>query len=325
MENILVAYDSRDLSCKDPFGAVVPGTPIRFTISVRTDGADVSACLELSGQDFRSAVRMEEVSRQGGTVRLSCRYTPERPGLVWYWFSVRAKDREVYAGALEREGGISRTVLHHPRPYQLTVYERQALPSWAGEGAFYQIFVDRFDKSLDGIPKLRKGSLLHTDWDDTPVYVRACKDGSVKRWTFFGGDLDGVTGKLAYLWELGINAIYLNPVFESPSNHKYDTSDYSRIDAGFGGDEALVRLCSKAAEWGIRIVLDGVFSHTGSDSVYFNKEGSYGCKGAFQSKDSPYFSWYRFRDFPEDYDCWWGFKGLPNVNELDPSYMDFMV
>lgn len=325
MENILVAYDSRDLSCKDPFGAVVPGTPIRFTISVRTEGADVSACLELSGQDFRSAVRMEEVSRQGGTVRLSCRYTPERPGLVWYWFSVRAKDREVYAGALEREGGISRTVLHHPRPYQLTVYERQALPSWAGEGAFYQIFVDRFDKSLDGIPKLRKGSLLHTDWDDTPVYVRACKDGSVKRWTFFGGDLDGVTGKLAYLWELGINAIYLNPVFESPSNHKYDTSDYSRIDAGFGGDEALVRLCSKAAEWGIRIVLDGVFSHTGSDSVYFNKEGSYGCKGAFQSKDSPYFSWYRFRDFPEDYDCWWGFKGLPNVNELDPSYMDFMV
>lgn len=325
LESITITYDSRDISCKDPFGAVEPGTPVRFTIYVKADGTDVSASLELSGIDFKSSVKMAEISRQDSTVRLSCEFRPERPGLVWYWFLVRAKDKELYAGALEREGGICRTVLHHPRPYQLTVYERSALPPWAGEGALYQIFVDRFRKSKDGVPKLKKGSLLHARWDDTPVYVRACKDGSVKRWTFFGGDIDGVTEKLAYLWELGVNAIYLNPVFESPSNHKYDTSDYSRVDPGFGDEAALIRLCSKAAEWGIRVILDGVFSHTGSDSVYFNKEGSYEGVGAYQSKDSPYSGWYRFKDFPEDYDCWWGFTGLPNVNELDPSYLEFMV
>ena len=175
------------------------------------------------------------------------------------------------------------------------------------------------------MPPLPKGALLHSDWNDKPFYIKGCKDGSITRWTFFGGNLEGAREKLPYLWEMGVNALYLSPIFESPSNHKYDTADYSKVDPSFGDEASLRRLCREAADWGIRIVLDGVFSHTGSDSVYFNKKGRYPGLGAYQSKSSPYYSWYRFGNHPEDYESWWGFESLPNVNELEDSYISFMV
>jgi len=325
LDSFIIEYNSRDTFYKDPFGAVEPGTKVHFRIVASSDEKQTEASLELSGPDFRASIPMQATAAEGGKVHYSAEFSPSKAGLVWYWFSVKVNGKDHFVGALEGEGGPGRTVLHHPRPFQLTVYERQRMPSWAGDGAFYQIFVDRFRKSGVGIPQLRKGALLHASWDDTPFYVRACKDGSIKRWTFFGGDLAGVEEKLPYLWELGVNAIYLNPIFESPSSHKYDTADYSRIDPGFGDEGSLRRLCEQASEWGIKVILDGVFSHTGSDSVYFNKEGTYEGPGAYQSPSSPYYSWYTFKDYPEEYECWWGFKGLPNVNELNPSYLDFMV
>jgi 4-alpha-glucanotransferase len=131
--------------------------------------------------------------------------------------------------------------------------------------------------------------------------------------------------KLPYLKDLGVSAIYFNPLFESPSNHKYDTADYLNIDAMFGGNDAFRLLCERAGELGIAVILDGVFSHTGADSIYFNKEGRYPGPGAYQSTESPYFPWYRFRRHPDDYESWWGVDALPNVNELEPSYLDFIA
>ena len=142
---------------------------------------------------------------------------------------------------------------------------------------------------------------------------------------FFGGNLDGVRKKLPYLKELGITAIYLNPIFTAYSNHKYDTGDYESIDPMFGDNGLFECLCKEAEERGIRVILDGVFNHTGSDSKYFNKDGTYPTVGAYQSEDSPYFGWYKFTKHPDEYECWWGIKTLPAVNENEPSFVDYSL
>ena len=325
MESLVIEYDSRDERHKSPFGAVQPGTTVRFRLDIRGASTDTSATLEISAAEQRIPILMKASGNFADRGSFMAEFTPDKAGLVWYWFSVKSAGREYFAGAADGDSGTSRTVLHHPRPFQLTVYDPQPMPSWAGEGIVYHVFVDRFHKSGNYVPRLRKGSLLHADWLDKPLYIRGCHDGSIRRWTFFGGNLDGVREKLPYLWEMGANAIYLSPIFESPSNHKYDTADYSRIDPGFGDEGSLRSLCEEAQVWGMKVILDGVFSHTGSDSIYFNKEGYYSSQGAYQSQDSPFSSWYKFKSFPEDYDSWWGFKTLPNVNELDAAYLDFLV
>ena len=122
-----------------------------------------------------------------------------------------------------------------------------------------------------------------------------------------------------------IICLYLNPIFEAHSNHRYNTADYRKIDPLLGTEEDFVELCAKAKAVGISVILDGVFSHTGSDSLYFNRNGRYGeHSGAYRDPDSPYREWYSFRRYPDDYESWWGFRTLPNVRETYPSYLDFI-
>ena len=190
----------------------------------------------------------------------------------------------------------------------------------------YNIFVDRFNNGnrnkKPSNPK--KNSFIYANWSDEPMYIKD-KNGDVIRWDFHGGNLKGIIDKLPYLSKIGVSIIYLSPIFESSSNHKYNTGDYKKIDPMFGDEEILKELIEKANKKGINIILDGVFSHTGADSKYFNKFGNYDEVGAYQSKDSKYSSWYTFNDFPDDYKCWWGVKDLPNVNELNKSYMDYII
>jgi glycosidase len=142
---------------------------------------------------------------------------------------------------------------------------------------------------------------------------------------FFGGSLTGIMEKLSYLEDLGVTCIYLSPVFEAFSNHRYDTADYHRIDPMLGTNEDFSLLCSEAEDYGIRILLDGVFNHTGLDSIYFNGFGRYPSTGAYQSINSPYYSWYTFRKWPDDYVCWWDIKTLPKANANDSGYADFIA
>ncbi|MBQ1793286.1 MAG: alpha-glucosidase C-terminal domain-containing protein, partial [Peptostreptococcaceae bacterium] len=135
----------------------------------------------------------------------------------------------------------------------------------------------------------------------------------------------GIISKLNYLKSLGISIIYLSPIFEAQSNHKYDTGNYKAIDPMFGDEEIFKELIKEAKEKGMSIILDGVFSHTGDDSIYFNKYGNYDSLGAYQSKESKYSSWYNFKNYPNEYDCWWGVKSMPNVNENEESYMDYII
>ena len=190
-------------------------------------------------------------------------------------------------------------------------------------GVIYHIFVDRFFKYGD-VPT-RDDAVLVDDWSsDIPEYP-AYPGAFLKNNYFYGGTLYGVIKKLKHLSSLGVNTIYLSPIFEAYSNHKYDTGDYSRVDEMFGGDEAFRELIREAGRYGIGIILDGVFNHTGSDSVYFNKNKKYDSVGAYNSPKSPYYSWYRFQSHPDKYTCWWGIDILPRIHPEENECAEFFV
>lgn len=238
-------------------------------------------------------------------------------GLYFYYF--RIGDEYFGCGSL-RDGTFMPQA--NLTSWQITVYDEQYhTPDWMKGGVMYQIFPDRFCKSGD-LP-IGKGKILRSDWGGLPSF-RPNEYGKVLNNDFFGGNLNGITEKLDYLASLGVTVLYCNPIFEAYSNHRYDTGDYMKIDPLLGTEQDLDRLVSEAKKRGIRIVLDAVLNHTGSDSRYFNKYGHYDSVGAYQSKDSPYSDWYHFRSFPDSYDSWWGIDTLPAVNEQSPSYQEFV-
>ncbi|MBQ3549092.1 MAG: alpha-glucosidase C-terminal domain-containing protein [Oscillospiraceae bacterium] len=307
-------FDSRNEKYKAPFGAVVCGTEVRFFVEAEKE---FSACTLLCFGEFADSHTETLLSPcEGGFVGVYA--APAEPELVWYSFRLtRAGGEMVYFG---RNGCCEGCT-----PWQLTVYEDTATPAWFGEGVTYQIYPDRFCRSklprVDGLLGERRA---HLDWNAAP-HIGA--DPETGRWNsdFFGGDLQGVISKLDYLHRLGVDTIYFNPIFEAASNHRYDTADYCTIDPLLGTEEDFAHLCREAKKRGIRVMLDGVFNHTGDDSRYFNRSGFYETAGAYQSPDSPYYSWYNFFRWPDEYDGWWGIKTLPAVNEYDPRYREFII
>ena len=240
----------------------------------------------------------------------------EEIGLYYYSFYIENKGN-VSCGDMEI-GELSKDAYG----FQLTVSSKDyQTPSWFKGGIMYQIFPDRFHKN-GAMPDI-KGRIQRNDWGALPSF-RPNEQGKVLNNDFFGGNLKGIQEKLPYLKSLGITTIYLNPIFEAASNHRYDTSDYMKIDPFLGDETDLRNLINTAETQGIRLILDGVFNHTGDNSVYFNKYGEYPSIGAYQSKDSPYYSWYSFQEFPNKYSSWWGIDILPEVNEHSPEYQEFI-
>ena len=197
--------------------------------------------------------------------------------------------------------------------FRLLIYrEDYKVPAWFGENIIYHIFVDRFAKSAQDF-SVRDGAVANNDWyDGVPQYAEV-PGGDVANNMFFGGTLDGIVQKLDYLESLGVGTLYLSPIFDSASNHKYDTGDYTKIDEMFGGEAAFDRLVHETKKRGMKIMLDGVFNHTGDDSRYFNRYSNYDDTGAYESMASPYFKWYNFRNYPDEYECWWNVKIMPRL------------
>ena len=203
--------------------------------------------------------------------------------------------------------------------FRLLVYKNGfSTPSWFAGGVMYHIFLDRFCAG-EGKVTPNRDAVINPDWQNgIPQYPR--KNGDpIPNNVFFGGNLWGVIEKLDYLESLGVTVLYLSPVFEAYSNHRYDTGDYEKIDAFLGGEEAFEKLIREAHARGMRIVLDGVFNHTGDDSRYFNRRGTYKTVGAYQSQKSKFAKWYRFRDFPDDYECWWNIEILPRLDHSNKT------
>ncbi len=306
-------YNSRDPRYKSPYGAVASGTQVQFTLRPSRGECFCHASL---------TARFE--SRNDQTVTLK---------MPWTGFDL---GRDVFSAALDTEGYVG-LVWYSFRleqldgrwielgPYQLTVYDgSEEVPSWFGEGVTYQIFPDRFRRSRIPNPEGLVGErAVHQSWEEFPEY-RPNDRGEVRNRDFFGGDFQGVLDKLDYLKSLGVETLYFNPIFEAAENHRYGTADYSRVDPFLGTNEDFSRLCEEAHRRGMRVMLDGVFNHTGFVSRYFNGDGFYPESGAYQDQNSPYRPWFNFSQWPQRYDSWWGIYSLPAVNEDDPSYQDFI-
>ena len=203
--------------------------------------------------------------------------------------------------------------------FRLLVYAKEfQTPAWFHGGILYHVFLDRFCRGK-GEVSLRAGSVLNEDWEQgIPQYARQAGEPLANN-VFFGGNLWGVAEQLEYLSSLGVTALYLSPIFEAASNHRYDTADYERIDALLGGEAAFSHLLQSAHARGIKVILDGVFNHTGDDSRYFNRRGFYPEVGAYQSVESRYAGWYSFRAFPDKYEAWWGIEIMPRLRQESPD------
>jgi len=327
-----IFHNSHDIFYRSPFGSVTCNQEVLLKIEVLkpVDKVVLRLWIEDNEEELEMQLLENQENRRIYEKKIKA---PSKPLQLWYFFIIYVDGKKYYYGNLTNYGGIGVTQEWEPLSYQITVYKEGAdTPHWFRESVMYQIFIDRFfngneDQKITN-KKENKYEYHYPAWEEAvkPYRINE-KTGEIQGYDIYGGNLLGIIKKLPYLKELGINILYLNPIFEAPSNHKYDTADYKKIDPMFGDNETFKTLCLKAQEIGMNIILDGVFSHTGSDSIYFNKEGTYDSLGAFQSEESPYFPWYSFQNqrICNEYHCWWGIDTLPNINEMEPSYRDFII
>lgn len=308
-------YDSKDLRFKTPYGAVPGGTEVTFTLRpLRSEGYSrgvLTARLE-SWDNKRIEVPMLWTGLDGerdmftGSIN-----TDGYMGLIWYSFRLERLD-----GKSGRES----------QEYQLTVYdENDKVPRWFGEGMAYQIFPDRFCRlSVPNPAGMVGGRWVHQSWEEEPEY-RPDQNGEIRNRDFFGGSLAGIRSKLPYLRDLGVETIYLCPIFEGPENHRYGVGDYEKVDPMLGTKEEFSALCAEAHAMGMRIMLDGVFNHTAFVSRYFNGDGSYPNAGACQGPQSPYYDWFCFQHWPSQYTSWWGIYSLPTTNKNSHAWLEYIT
>ncbi|MBR1591501.1 MAG: glycoside hydrolase family 13 protein [Ruminococcus sp.] len=315
-------YDTWHMNYKSIFGALRQYEKCRFSIRLSKDiRPDFPPVLVLFRTGFKERfIPMNVSGEEEDCFVYSCDFTARYSDVHYYYFSYTSggirhyiKKVSSHEGA-EREGDL----------FQLTVYESDyETPDFLKGGVMYQIFPDRFCKSGKVHENIPEGRVLREDWGGTPYY-RPDHNGHVWNNDYFGGDFAGIQSKLEYLHDLGVTCIYLNPIFESHENHRYNTADYMKADPLLGTNEEFEELCREAEKYGISIILDGVFSHTGADSVYFNKNGRYPEAGAYQSRESKYYDWYTFINYPNVYEAWWGIDTLPNVCENNEDYTEFI-
>lgn len=316
-----ILYDSKKEQFKIPFGTLRRGENCVMHLWLPHECGAVGAelvvedCENVPAESFSFSF----LEDNGDYAVYRCSFSLSQRGLYFYYFRILKSEGSF---RLFKEG--DGTNMEAGEKWQLSVIpEDLTVPEFAKGAVMYQIFPDRFCKvgDCDLTEKLRPFS-IHENWSDTPRHT-ADAEGN---WCndFFGGNLAGIRAKLPYLKELGVGVLYLNPIFMAYSNHRYDTANYKRIDPMLGTEADFAALCSEAHELGIRIILDGVFSHTGSNSIYFDAKGVFGT-GAVSDPESPFREWYRFSHYPDEYEAWWDMPTLPNVEETTQSYVDYII
>ncbi len=317
-------FDSRNSLYRPVIGAVEAGQtlPLRLLLHndahchnaylrIRRDDSDCIEEIELTAKEWLHDYRFYdcEISKDEGLYWYSFRYTSD-------YGDYNVIKTETSLGVVSKDEG---------NWWQLTVFEKNfSTPKWLEGGIIYQIFPDRFFASGTYKKDVPQDRFICSNWRKQPEY-RQIEDKCSLGNDYYGGDLNGITEKLSYLKSLGVSCIYLNPIFEAHSNHRYNTADYMKIDPSLGTKQDLENLCRKAKEQGIAVILDGVFSHTGDDSIYFNRKRRYEGVGAYNDYNSPYHNWYKFNNFPDDYTAWWGVPSLPETNETDGGFLEFIT
>lgn len=314
----MLLYNSRDIKYKKPFGAVSTAQRVFIVFPVKHEfyAEKVYIVLRLHAEIRRMG--LNKTGTADGYDIFSLDFEVETPGTYYYRFEIEKAGALHFAG----RGFNGEAVLRDWMPeWQLSVYdERYKVPDNQEGGIIYHIFADRFcNKNNKNKPVLG----VMKKWNEDVTIIDG--DGVYRANDFYGGNFEGIESKLDYLKELGVTMIYLSPVFESHSNHRYDTGDYTKTDSLLGNENDFGRLINSAKEYGISVMLDGVFNHTGADSIYFNKFNNYPSLGAYQSRQSPYYEWFTFSDYPEKYDCWWGITVVPTVSRHCTAFQSFIA
>ena len=328
---MILQHNTTDVFFRSPLGALAAGSQVRLRVAVLSTGEPEKVELRIwDGKE--QYYPMRSLGARDGRRYYEAQVTvSEKPCLCWYRFEAVYGDGVRHVLGAPDDSGCGEGRMGASTDFQITVYDAEyKTPAWMYDGVMYQIMVDRFfhGEGTDALMHAKDAAAypeLHANWNEMPS-LNVTENGDNFATDFFGGNLEGVRQKLSYLKELGVSVIYFNPIFTARTNHKYDTGDYMQVDPMFGDEQTLTRLCEEAKALGIRVMLDGVFSHVGSDSVYFNRRGTHGEKtGAFRDPDSPYKKWFTFKHWPDDYECWWGFRTLPNVNEMDEDFRKYIL
>lgn len=318
-----ILFDSKLPQHKRPFGCLTPGEEctlrVHIPVAVMTRKAEMVLCGENGGELCSEELHFEKTvgpyEYWTGSFRL------EKTGLYFYYFRItdphgtfrlfkEGDDTNMEAGDLWQVSCI-------PSDFYT--------PRWAQGAVIYQVFPDRFARSgwCDCTGKLQPYS-VHDNWYDE-VDWRPDEHGIIQNNDFFGGNFRGIGDKMDYIASLGTTILYLNPISKSFSSHRYDTGDYKTPDPMLGTEADFAALCRCAHAHGIRVILDGVYSHTGSNSLYFDRNYTFGGNGAYCRPDSPFRSWYTFYHWPDRYNSWWGFDTLPTVNKMDDSFLNYII
>ncbi len=318
-----ILYDSKQLMYKDPFGTLTEGQTCALHIHIPTSVRSIGVECIFTHQDSTLAftVSMDRSHTLGVYDIYQASFSIALPGLYFYYFRIQKPDGSF---RLFKQG--DQTNMEAGDTWQLTCTPADfTTPDWAKGATIYQVFPDRFCKSgeCDLTGKLEPYT-VHPTWNEE-VSWQPTPDGLVLNNDFYGGNFRGITEKMDYIASLGTTILYLNPISKSFSSHRYDTGDYKTPDPMLGTVADFQAMCRAAHDRGIRVILDGVYSHTGSNSLYFDKDRTFGGRGAYCTPYSPYFSWYNFQKYPDCYTSWWGFDTLPTVKKMDPGFVDYII
>ena len=318
-----ILYDSKQLKHKTPFGTLSVGQSCTMTIYVpSTVQATMISCIinrADGGHAMNADIPFKE--KEGPYDIFQGTFSMYDTGLYFYYFYVSQPQGGF---RLFKQGDD--TNMESGDMWQLScVPSCFTTPEWAKGAIIYQVFPDRFHKSgkVNLAGKLQPYT-IHPYWQEE-VEWRPTPEGVVLNNDFYGGNFKGITEKMDYIAELGTTILYLNPISKSFSSHRYDTGDYKIPDPMLGTIADFKEMCDAAHSRGIRVILDGVYSHTGSNSLYFNKDGAFPGKGAYGDPESPYRSWYTFYNWPNSYNSWWSFDTLPTVNKMDPAFIKYII
>ena len=305
-------------------GAFREGERITFKLSIPRSVGASGAVLRLRRDGGEIGDLPFEICEHGLTEEYTLSIKP-KTGLYFYELLI-LRGLETLFSDTDNNSDISFSQ-SEGKPFTLLIYDGEyTAPFGFSGGIMYHIFVDRFSRSDNFEMPRRSDAEYEEDWYGGRLQYARVRGGHVENNRFFGGNLYGVIDKLDYLESLGVSTIYLSPIFEAYSNHKYDTGNYMKVDEGFGGDEALKKLIEEAHKRGMKIILDGVFNHTGDDSVYFNKKEKYPVVGAYNGKDSVYYPWFTFTEREDgtlSYTSWWGIEIMPRLNQHKKECRDF--
>jgi len=318
-----ILYDSKQPQFKTPFGTLTPGENCILNIHIPTtvQTKAVECIIQQENGTIAQTVSMEYAKKHGAYEIFRGSFSIENCGLYFYYFRIITRTGSFrlfkYGDDTNMEAGALWQVSCVPSDFET--------PDWAKGAVIYQLFPDRFRKAgrCDLTGKLEPYT-VHSDWNEE-VSWQPTPEGLVLNNDFYGGNFKGITEKMDYIASLGVNILYLNPISKSFSSHRYDTGDYKTPDPMLGTESEFTALCDAAHQRGIRVILDGVYSHTGSNSLYFNKDRTFPGAGAYTSQDSPYYNWYNFQSWPNHYTSWWNFDTLPTVNKMHPDFVKYII